>query len=110
MVQRSGQMAFADHPAAWRKRAAMLRLTAEHLAEPADRANRLRLAGVYDQFAKYAEERLRNSRPLPQSSLRTPSQSAADATHRLPEDTARDHDAATELLIRSGLLPPPAQR
>ena len=89
-------------------RAAMMRLMAEHLAEPGDRANQLKLASAYERFARYAEERLRNS-PSQQSSSRTSPPSALDATHGMPADAASDHDAATEMLIRAGLLPPPTQ-
>jgi hypothetical protein len=92
-------MAFVDHPAAWRQRAAMLRLVAEHLSEPGDKTHQMKLAALYDRFANYADERLRHARAS--------SPSPVDSTNAVPSSAAPDHDAASDLLRRCGLLPTP---
>ena len=45
-------------PNAWRSRAEWARLAADQLADRAAKEHQLRLAGSYERFARYAEERL----------------------------------------------------
>ena len=49
---------FVHHPEVWRYRAALTRLAAEHGANVSSKEHELRLAALYERFARYAEERV----------------------------------------------------
>jgi hypothetical protein len=49
---------YVHHPEVWRYRAALTRVTAEHGADVQARPHELRMAALYERFARYAEERV----------------------------------------------------
>jgi hypothetical protein len=49
---------YVHHPEVWRYRAALTRVTAEHGAEVNAKPHELRMAALYERFARYAEERI----------------------------------------------------
>jgi hypothetical protein len=53
-----GMIQFVHHPAVWRYRAALTRLAAEHGATGGSKEHELKLAALYERFARYAEERV----------------------------------------------------
>jgi len=63
---------FVHHPEVWRYRAALTRLAAEHSADLNAKEHELKLAELYERFARYAEERFAceraNRRLLPSPS------------------------------------------
>jgi hypothetical protein len=49
---------FVHHPEVWRYRAALTRVLAEHGGVCGAREHELKLAALYERFARYAEERV----------------------------------------------------
>jgi hypothetical protein len=53
-----GMVQFVHHPAVWRYRAALTRVAAEHGVTVGSKEHELKLAALYERFARYAEERV----------------------------------------------------
>jgi hypothetical protein len=53
-----GMVQFVHHPEVWRYRAALTRVAAEHGVTLGAKEHELKLAALYERFARYAEERV----------------------------------------------------
>jgi hypothetical protein len=95
---------FVHHPEVWRYRAALTRLVAEHGATGGSKEHELRLAALYERFARYAEERVAYERrrllPAPSRPGLIAARVDRDCQALDPqcEFTARDLLQAAELL------------
>lgn len=97
---------FVRHPGAWRYRAALTRVAAEHGANVHSKEHELRLAALYERLARYAEERVSYERasrrllPAPRRAglLAAPHERDGQALGGQEESTAHD------LLKAAGLL------
>jgi hypothetical protein len=63
---------FVHHPEVWRYRAALTRVVAEHGAAGGAKEHDLKLAALYERFARYAEERVSCERARRQLLLPAP--------------------------------------
>ena len=101
-----GMLQFVHHPAVWRYRATLTRLVAEHGATGGSKEHELKLAVLYERFARYAEERIAyehaSRRLLPPPSragvIAAREDRACQALDRQSERTAQDLLQAAELL------------
>jgi len=59
----SNERRLVHHPSVWRHRATLTRLMAEHVDDLASKQHQLRLAALYEDLARYAEERVACSGP-----------------------------------------------
>jgi hypothetical protein len=101
-----GMLQFVHNPEVWRYRAALTRLAAEHGATGGSKEHELKLAALYERFARYAQERVaceRASRRLLPAPSRAGLIAARDDTDcqtlgSQSERTAHDLLQAAELL------------
>jgi hypothetical protein len=97
---------FVHHPEVWRYRAALTRAAAEHGTNVSSKQHELRLAALYERFARYAEERVscdRASRRL----LPAPSRAGLIAARNDWDHQAlgsQHESTAHDLLKAAGLL------
>jgi hypothetical protein len=99
---------YVHHPEVWRYRAALTRVTAEHGADVQARPHELRMAALYERFARYAEERVAFERA--QRLLPAPSRAgliAAGNDGNAPSGLL-DHDRAIVLVTHFGKRASPA--
>jgi len=88
------------HPEVWRYRAALTRVTAEHGADVQARPHELRMAALYERFARYAEERVACDRA--QRRLAAPSRVGLIAAPR--SDAKPSHIRLASLQFRAAQL------